>query len=100
MGCITTPLRFDGWLSRTKLAVMRVNAPRLAVWLTVSLVVGADACPVCDSPTGAQVRQSIFNADLLRNLVSIAAPFPILGAIAAWIHFGGRKPLETVPRPK
>jgi hypothetical protein len=75
----------------SNLGFMRVSAPKLAAGFTVAFAIAVDACPVCDGPTGLLVRESIFNADLLRNLVSIAAPFPVIGAIAAWIHFGGRR---------
>ena len=89
-------MMFDARSSGANFCWVRVNAPWLAACFSVALAMGADACPVCDSPTGLQVREAIFNGDLLRNLVLTVAPFPILGAIAAWIHFGGRKPADAV----
>jgi hypothetical protein len=49
------------------------------------------ACPVCDSPTGVQVRSGIFNDRFWRNVAVTLAPFPVFAAGAAWIFWGGRK---------
>jgi hypothetical protein len=69
----------------------------------------ADACPVCQSETGKQVRAGIFNADFGSNLLAISLPFPVLLGVAAALHFGFRPregatdaippDLSTHPRP-
>ena len=53
------------------------------------------ACPVCDTPTGQQIRSGILNHDLTTNLFATLAPFPILLLIVAAIHFG----LPVIKRP-
>ena len=36
------------------------------------------ACPICDTPTGEQVRAGIFGAGFLSTLLTVLLPFPIL----------------------
>jgi hypothetical protein len=45
------------------------------------------ACPVCDSDTGVAVRNGIA-ADFASNVLVTLAPFPILTAIVAVLHYG------------
>lgn len=47
-----------------------------AFFLLVSVRIAA-ACPVCDTETGAAVREGIFNESFLRTLVEVASPFPL-----------------------
>jgi hypothetical protein len=50
----------------------------------------ASACPICNSDTGKEVRQSIFGENFVRNVAKTLAPVPLLlGAVAA-VHFGFR----------
>ena len=50
----------------------------------------ADACPICNSDTGKEVRKSIFGPNFAQNAARALAPVPFLvGAIAA-VHFGFR----------
>lgn len=51
--------------------------------------IAAWPCPVCNTPTGDQVREGIFNRHFVRNAVIVLAPFPIFAAGVAWIYFGG-----------
>gem|GEM_PF-3586447 len=48
----------------------------------------ADACPICASETGAEVRAGIFNEDFGWNLLVTVLPFPLMLGIAAALHFG------------
>lgn len=49
------------------------------------------ACPVCNSPTGVQVRRGIFNEQFWRNTALTLAPIPIFAGGVAWIFLGGTK---------
>ena len=51
----------------------------LAAWLL--LVSPAVACPFCESETGRQVRQGIFDRHFVDNLLLTLLPFPVLLAI-------------------
>lgn len=48
----------------------------------------ADACPVCQTENGRQVRAGIFNEDFGSNLLATLLPFPVVLGIAAALHFG------------
>ena len=48
----------------------------------------ASACPYCDSPTGRQVREGIFNSDFGYNVLITLVPFPVLIVIVVLIYFG------------
>jgi len=50
----------------------------------------ADACPVCDSPTGQEVRAGIFDGRFGLTWLEVAAPFPVLLAILAALHWSLR----------
>jgi hypothetical protein len=45
------------------------------------------ACPVCDSGTGEAVRAGIL-ADFGTHLLVTVAPFPVLVAVVALLHWG------------
>jgi hypothetical protein len=61
----------------------------------IALVLGGTtevlACPVCETPTGIEVRQGIFNERFWVNVAAVLSPFPIFAGAVAWILFGGRK---------
>jgi hypothetical protein len=46
------------------------------------------ACPLCDTDTGAQVREGILSASFIGNLVATLAPFIVLLLIIFGLHFG------------
>ena len=48
----------------------------------------AEACPVCDTTTGQQVRAGIFDHDFGMTLLTVLAPFPVLVFVLAAMHFG------------
>jgi hypothetical protein len=50
----------------------------------------ANACPVCDSPTGKEVRAGIFDGRFALTWLEVIAPFPILGVILAALHWSLR----------
>ena len=58
----------------------------LFAWLL--LASSAVACPFCDSETGQQVRQGIFDRNFVDNLLLTLIPFPVLLAIVVLIYFG------------
>lgn len=45
------------------------------------------ACTVCDSAIGREVRNGIFEEQFWPTLLSVIAPFPVLIAAVAAIHF-------------
>lgn len=45
------------------------------------------ACTVCDSAIGREVRNGIFQEQFWPTLLSVIAPFPVLIAAVAAIHF-------------
>lgn len=55
------------------------------VWVRPTALWG---CPLCESATGEQVREGIFNADFGSHLLAILLPFPVLVGIVALIYFG------------
>jgi hypothetical protein len=60
----------------------------------------ASSCPVCDQPTGQEVRAGIFDEDFGPNLFATTVPFGILMGLAALIQFGGRPRSTTrLPHP-
>jgi hypothetical protein len=64
---------------------------RLLVCLPLFFGAVANACTLCQSPTGTQVRKQIFADDFARNAIGTASPFLILAPAIAWLHFGRRK---------
>ena len=54
----------------------------------------AEACPICDTATGQQVRAAIFGGDFLPTLFAILLPFPVLLALIALVIFA------ITPRPR
>jgi hypothetical protein len=66
--------------------------PRLILFvMAIALAALAPAlgCPICDTATGQQVRSGIVDDHFAFNVVATLLPFPILIAIAVFIHFGG-----------
>ena len=47
------------------------------------------ACPICDSPTGEQVRAGIAGDGLTIGVLATLLPFAITAAVVAVIHRGG-----------
>jgi hypothetical protein len=52
----------------------------------------ANACPLCDTGTGQQVRDGIFNPVFWSTLCAVASPFAALLLILALLHFNWRIP--------
>jgi hypothetical protein len=46
------------------------------------------ACPVCETDTGQQVREGIFNSDFGGTLAAMVLPFLVLASVVAVIHGG------------
>jgi hypothetical protein len=60
------------------------------------------ACPVCDSPAGAQVRAGIVGDGLAAGLLATLLPFALTAAVIAVVHFGGHtrgRPGDGEQRP-
>ena len=49
------------------------------------------ACPFCDSPTAAKVREAIFNEEFGYHVIASLAPFPILAVVLAVIYYAPLK---------
>lgn len=66
------------------------KAMRWTVVLVIVLVWASfvQACPVCNSETGCQVRAGIFNEEFGPKLFLTLLPFPVFLGIVAAIHFG------------
>lgn len=60
----------------------------MPILCVLCFAVEAWACPVCNTETGAQVRQKLLADDLLRNAAYVVAPIPVLLGIVAAIYFG------------
>lgn len=54
------------------------NRISLLALVTLLQAVPIAACPVCNTETGQQVRAGIFGENFTKNLLSIAAPIPLL----------------------
>lgn len=71
--------------------------------LTVILVCSAgllddvQGCPICDSSTGQQVREGIFNEDFGSTLLKVLLPFPVVALLLAGINKILPKWLNEVP---
>jgi hypothetical protein len=50
-----------------------------------ALTISVFACPICDTETGQQVRESIFGEDFGRNVLLTLAPVPVLLGIMALV---------------
>lgn len=64
---------------------------RSAAFLAVAVAavpLAASACPLCNTPTGQQVRAGIFDHDFAMTLLTVLAPFPVLLLVLAAMHFG------------
>jgi hypothetical protein len=67
---------------------MKLRSFFASLGLVASLAVPAGGCPFCESRTGMQVRDGIFNADFVSNAAVALAPFPIFMCVIALLHFG------------
>ena len=61
---------------------------RSAALLVAAVPLAASACPLCNTPTGQQVRSGIFDHDFGMTLLTVLAPFPVLVLVLAAMHFG------------
>ncbi|MDQ3621418.1 MAG: hypothetical protein M3463_02885 [Verrucomicrobiota bacterium] len=60
----------------------------MALLAAAAVPLAASACPLCDTPTGEQVRAGIFNQDFAMTLLAVLSPFPVLLLVLAAMHFG------------
>lgn len=65
------------------------SALRIFPFLVLAASISS-ACPVCDTPTGQQVRAGLFNENFGSHLLLTLAPFPILALLVLALHFGVR----------
>lgn len=78
---------------------MRKTLGRSAAAVSLMLLaLPASACPVCQSDTGQQVRQGIFDGRFGMNLFITLLPFPILVGIVLAIYFGIPRPGDLLRR--
>lgn len=68
--------------------ITRSSIALSAAFTAVSLAGPALGCPVCDSETGQEVRDGIFDGQFIANLASILLPFAVLLGTVVLIHFG------------
>lgn len=66
-----------------------VNSFRTVPIVVLLFALPASACPVCDSPTGEQVRAGIAGDGLAAGLLATLLPFVLTAGVVAAIHFGG-----------
>lgn len=74
----------------------KVNAPWIALGMALSaLPAAAVACPDC--ATSRTARASVFDGDFGRNLLTMFAPFLVVGLVTASIHRSGarRRPQQA-----
>ena len=65
--------------------------------MQAALVGTAQACPVCDSPAGEQVRAGIADGNATLNLAAVLLPFLLTFALVAVIHGAGRRGQRVPP---
>jgi hypothetical protein len=68
--------------------VERAWCCRVGAIALLLMATGAQACPVCNSATGAEVRAGILDGRFLQNLLLAGLPFPVIVALVAMIYFG------------
>lgn len=81
-------MRFRGRAARRVVAIL--------AWCL--LVTPAAACPVCNSGTGQQVRQGIFDGRFGYHLLVVLLPFPIFLGVALALYYGLPKRRPSVSR--
>lgn len=69
------------WIDPPRVARILLSVRALLAALALLVASGAQACPVCHSPLGAEVRAGLFGGDLLQNVAAILLPVPILAAV-------------------
>lgn len=57
------------------------------MWAIVAWSRPANACPICDSETGVEVRSHIVGGELVTNLAVTVAPFILTVAFIAGAHY-------------
>ena len=80
---------------RNTAAIFRGGAAFLFVVLLSLTASPTQACPVCDSEAGKDVRRGLFNEDFGKNLLMTVLPFPIFSGIVALIYYGPPRPKRT-----
>jgi hypothetical protein len=76
--------------------VQRLHRLAAVLFLLACDAAVADACPVCQSETGEQVRAGIVGADFGPNLLVSLLPFLMVLGLAAALHCGFT-PKERAP---
>ena len=61
---------------------------RVLVVCTLTAAETLQACPICDTETGQQVRAGIFDESFWGTLIAVIAPFPVLILVITAYHFG------------
>lgn len=59
----------------------------VAQFVNLAIALCANACPYCETETGKQVQQGIFNDQFWSNVTMTLLPLFILLAIVALIYF-------------
>jgi hypothetical protein len=74
-------------------SAMRIRMKARAwAWLIVFAATPASACPICDTETGVAVRTGIVE-NFSTHFLATIAPFPVLIAAVALLHWGApRRP--------
>ena len=75
-------------LSTMKFLYFQRIARTAALLAAAANPLAASACPLCNTPTGQQVRAGIFDHDFGMTLLTVLAPFPVLLLVLAMMHFG------------
>ena len=81
----------SGALTYTQLCVVAVVQAAGAVPVLAGTAV--QACPLCNTFAGEQVRAGIWNEQFWGNFLLTALPFPIFAVVIASLYFG---PLPTI----
>ncbi len=71
------------------------------IWMALMLALPAlpgNACPICETDTGQQVRQGIFDGSFGWNVFVTLLPFPILLGVVLAIYFGIPRPVRLMGR--
>jgi hypothetical protein len=75
----------------------KMRNPMARIWslsILIALPMVANACPICGSQTGMQVREAIFGKNFIRHAAWTLAPAPLLlaGVAVVCFQFPAKRP--------
>jgi len=80
-------------------SMMAISTRPLLAAPAAFFATAAQACPVCHSPLGAEVRAGLFGPELLQNLAATLLPFPLLALVVLLVRRFGLPGVGGGDRP-